>query len=329
MDAEITASQNMYNEKQNVPFSDAESLALITQRENLNAMIEEFKLAIDATTIVDIDFGTQESPTKINVITEIDTTGVTNYLFTITGIKGTMIVSNASGTADDGTVITATAPFELGYNATDSLGMLRVGTGEATVNFKGAPVKETDIVNIKFDYYYGNLQNRKAGYKVLTAEGDTICGLYCSTYSGDNELNTFNINYQGNITNVGGAGNGLVAASSNKTSFDIVLDYGAQTMYCTTSGSKGTVISETFALTKGAPSKFVIYSNYGNADQRRCWFDNLKIQNIAAGAPDAIDAVEIVKAVTNNAMYNLMGQQIKRANKGQIYIQNGQKKIGK
>lgn len=165
----------------------------------------------------------------------------------------------------------------------------------------------------------------------MTAEGDTICGLYCSTYSGDNELNTFNIDDQGNITNVGGAGNGLVAASSNKTSFDIVLDYGAQTMYCTTSGSKGTVISETFALTNGAPAKFVIYSNYGNADQRRCWFDNLKIQNIAAGAPDAIDAVEIVKAVTNNAMYNLMGQQIKRANKGQIYIQNGQKKrlVGK
>ena len=326
---EIATSQSMYNEKQNVPFSSTDSLALVTQRESLNTMVEGFKQAIDATTIVDIDFGTQGAPAKLNVITETDSTGITSYLFTITGTKGTMFLSNAGGTAEDGTVITATAPFELGYNATDSLGMLRVGNGEATVDFTGAPVKETDIVNIKFDYYYGNLQNRKAGYKVLTAEGDTICGLYCSTYSGNDDLNTFGVDYTGKITNVGGNGNALVSASTNKTSFDIVLDYGAKTMYCTTSSSKGSVISETVTLTKGAPAKFVVYSNYGNADQRRCWFDNLKVLNIAAGIPNAVEAVEVVKPVANSAMYNLMGQQIMRAAKGQIYIQDDQKKIGK
>ncbi|MBQ4519986.1 MAG: hypothetical protein II999_05175 [Bacteroidaceae bacterium] len=329
--AEITASQNMYNEKLTVPFSSADSLALVDQREALNALVEEFKLAIDATTIVDIDFGTQEAPAQFTIITETDTEGVTNYTSTIVGTKGTMVFTNAKGgTAEDGTEITGgSQPFELGYNATDSLGMLRVGNGEASVEIAGAPVKATDIVNIKFDLYTGNLSGKKVGFKVLTAESDTICGLFYSAYSGNDDLNTFNINY-GALPKVGSSGNdnGKVSASSNKTSFDVVIDYGAKMMYCTTSSSKGVVTSETIALTKGAPAKFVLYSNYNN-DSRRSWFDNLKVLNIAAGEYDSVEAIEVVKPVANGAMYNLMGQQIKRAAKGQIYIQNGQKKIGK
>ena len=99
-------------------------------------------------------------------------------------------------------------------------------------------------------------------------------------------------------------------------------------MYCTTSSSKGTVTTEAIALPELVPAKFVLYSGYNNAD-RRCWFDNLIIQNIAAGDPnDAIGNVEAIRPVDNN-MYNLQGQRILAPVKGQIYIQNGKKMLAK
>ena len=99
-------------------------------------------------------------------------------------------------------------------------------------------------------------------------------------------------------------------------------------MYCTTSSSKGTVTTEVIALPEVAPKQFILYSNYNNAD-RRCWFDNLIIQNIAAGPVEqGIENVESVK-VFDNAMYNLQGQRILAPVKGQIYIQNGKKMLAK
>ena len=236
------------------------------------------------------------------------------------------------------TDIAGSYPYALGWGsatdettgvviATDSLGMLRVGNSEAVVEFSGAPVKETDIVNIKFDFYAGNLTKSKTGYKVLTAEGDTICGLFYSPYDGNDDMNTFGIEYT-KLPKVGSgsASNAAIAAASNKTQFDIVLDYGAKSMYCTTISSKGTVTSATFDLPEVAPAKFVLYSNYTNVD-RRCWFDNLKVWNIAAGEV-GIDNVEAIRPVDNN-MYNLQGQRILAPVKGQIYIQNGKKMLAK
>ena len=325
----IAASEKMYAEKLLAPFSSADSLALVDQKAALEAMAEEFKAAIDYTVIVDIDFGTTEAPAAFEThTTEPDSLGETTTYNTIAGAKGVMTFNDLSGSY----------PYALGWGsatdettgaviATDSLGMLRVGNSEAVVEFAGAPVAETDIVNIKFDFYAGNLTKGKAGYKVLAAEGDTICGLFYSAYDGNDDMNTFGINYTA-LPKVGSgsASNAAIAASSNKTQFDIVLDYGAKTMYCTTISSKGTVTSEAIALPELVPAKFVLYSNYANSD-RRCWFDNLKIWNIAAGEV-GIENVESVKVLDNN-MYNLQGQRILAPVKGQIYIQNGKKMLAK
>ena len=326
----IAASEKMYAEKLLAPFSSADSLALVDQKAALEAMAVEFKAAIDYTVIVDIDFGTTEAPAAFEThTTEPDSLGETTTYYTIAGAKGVMTFSD----------ITGSYPYALGWGsatdetgaviATDSLGMLRVGNSEATVEFSGAPIAATDIVNIKFDFYAGNLTKGKAGYKVLAAEGDTICGLFYSAYDGNDDMNTFGINYTA-LPKVGSgsASNAAIAASSNKTQFDIVLDYGAKTMYCTTISSKGTVTSEVIALPELTPAKFVLYSNYTNTD-RRCWFDNLKIWNIAAGAVEqGIENVESVKVLDNN-MYNLQGQRILAPVKGQIYIQNGKKMLAK
>ena len=328
----IAASEKMYAEKLVAPFSSADSLALVDQKAALEAMAVEFKAAIDATVLVDIDFGTQEAPAAFEAhTTEPDSLGETTTYNTIAGAKGVMTFNDLSGSY----------PYALGWGSTtdettgaiittDSLGMLRVGNSEATVEFSGAPVGEFDIVNIKFDFYAGKLNKAKVGYKVLAAEGDTICGLYYSPYDGNDEFNTFAVDYNKYIPGVGSssASNAAIAAASNKTQFDIVLDYGTKTMYCTTSSSKGTVTTEAIALPELVPAKFVLYSGYNNAD-RRCWFDNLIIQNIAAGDPnDAIGNVEAIRPVDNN-MYNLQGQRILAPVKGQIYIQNGRKMIAK
>ncbi len=318
LEAAIAASKAMYAEKLQVAFSSEDSLALITQREDMNAVVEAFKAAIDAKTIVDINFD------GATVVEHVDPEQLVETYYTIDGAMGTMKLSNYAAGA------TGTTLFELGYNAADSLNMLRVGAGEATVDFSGVPVTDQDIVKVSFDLYVGNLSGKKNGYKLLTAEGDTICGIYFSKYSGTDDMNTFAVDYNNKIAAVGSssASNAAISASSNKTSFEIVLDYGLKTMYCVTSGSRGTVTTEAIALPEGkVPGQFVLYSDYNNSD-RRSWFDNLLIQNIATD-PSVIEAIQIAKPVANGIMYNIMGQRILKPIKGQIYIQNGVKRIAK
>lgn len=317
--AKITESQSLYDATLVKAFSQGDSLALVDQKAALDALVEEFKVAISATTVVDIDFGTQEAPATI--VENVDPEGLVDTYYSIDGNMGTMKFSAVS------------PAFELGYNAADSLGILRVGNGEATVELSGAPADESDIVNIQFDLYVGNLIKSKAGFKILgeaneEAVRDTICGLFFSKYTGDSEINTFGIDYKGKINGVGSSSqsNAYIAGSGNKTHFDIVLDYGARVMYCTTSGSKGTVTTEKVALKAINPRLFVLYSNYSNAD-RRCWFDNLIVKNIAADATGVNEVESVEKAADNDAIYNVAGQKISAPVKGQIYIQGGVAKI--
>lgn len=326
----IANAQSLYDAMLAAAYSEENAQALVDQKAALEAMAEEFKAAIDYTVLVDIDFGTQEAPSQFEEhTTEPDSLGEVSKYYTIAGAQGVMTFTD----------ITGSYPYALGWGsatdettgaviATDSLGMLRIGNSEAVVEFAGAPATENDIVNIKFDFYAGKLIKAKAGYKVLSAEGDTICGLYYSSYDGNDDLNTFGVDYNKYIPGVGSSAqsNSAIAASSNKTQFDIVLDYGLKTMYCTTISSKGTATTEAIALPELAPAKFVLYSGYNNVD-RRCWFDNLKIWNIA-GTDDAVENIEAIRPVDNN-IYNLQGQRILAPVKGQIYIQNGRKMTAK
>lgn len=321
LEASIAASKAMYAEKLQVAFSSEDSLALITQRESMAAMVETFKAAIDTKTFVDINFDGAE------VVEHTDPEGLIETYYTLEGAKGTMVLANYAAGA------TGTTMFELGVNGTDSLNMLRVGNGEASVDIAGVPVTDQDIVCIKFDYFFGKFTGKDAGYKILTAEGDTIGGLFYCAYdanvNADRGFDTYGINPSviPAIGSSGGNDNAKIAESGNKTTFEVVLDYGLKTMYCVTTSSKGTFTSEAIAFNGAIPAKFVVYSSYTNAD-RRCWIDNILVQNIATD-PDGIEAIQIAKPVANGIMYNIMGQQILKPIKGQIYIQNGVKKIGK
>ena len=206
--------------------------------------------------------------------------------------------------------------------------MLRVGGGSATVDFAAAPANTDEIVRVSFDYYFGNLITKSAGY-YLTAGTDTICGLFCSMYDGKDTYNTFGVDYMAVLTKVGSgsASNAAIAAAaSNKSHFEVILDYGTKTMYCTTTSGKGTFTTAEVALD---PEKkvtgFILASDYSNTD-RRCWFDNLKVESIAVGESTGINEVstaakadKVVKAIENgqlviktaNGTFSAVGAKIK------------------
>ncbi len=315
LEAKIAESQNLHDATLLKPFSQEDSLALVNQKPALEAVVEEFKAAIAATTVVDIDFGEQHAPAKIDTISSPE--GLFETYYQINGKDG-------KG------AITWTANFLLGAG-TDSIGKFRVGNGEAVVDLSGIPMNESDIVNIQFDYYFGSLSKKFAGYKVLTEAGEEICGLYINRYNGQQEVNTYEIDWGPYVTGRDNKTDGdrNIAHPDNRTHFDLVLDFGARKQICTITNAKnGSVTSADKDLPFMAPAKFVVYSNYNN-EGRRCFFDNLVIRNIAAEATGVNEVQNVEKAADSNAMYNLAGQKIAAPVKGQVYIQGGVAKVAR
>jgi hypothetical protein len=77
--------------------------------------------------------------------------------------------------------------------------------------------------------------------------------------------------------------------------------------------------------------KFSVKCNYTNYNGRRCWFDNLKLEQITAGPTDPFTGIESIKTtakVYDDAIYNLAGQKVGKDYKG-IVIKNGKKMIQK
>ena len=318
---EITKVENLYKEKLAAAYSAENAQALVDAKAALAQLVEEFKAAIKAEVLVDIDFE------NASFVKHEDPEGEVDTYYTIAGKAGEMKFSSI---AEDNAL--GTNLYELGYRSEAEAelaypGVLRVGDTSATVDFNAAPVNKDEIVRVSFDYYFGNLITKSAGY-YLTAGTDTICGLFCSMYDGKDTYNTLGVDYGGKLTKVGSgaAQNDAIAAESNKSHFDVVLDYGNKTMYCITSSSKGAATTEEVALNPEQKiTGFSLVSNYANTN-RRCWFDNLKIESITVGATTGINdvatvakAVKVVKAIENGKLviktdkgtFNAVGVQIK------------------
>ena len=316
---EITKVENLYKEKLAAAYSAENAQALVDAKAALAQLVEDFKAAIQSNVLVDIDFE------GASFVKHEDPSGEADTYYTIAGKAGEMKIGEVAEAL-------GTTLYELGYRAseeaeTDSVGMLRVGGGSATVDFAAAPTNTDEIVRVSFDYYFGNLITKSAGY-YLTAGTDTICGLFCSMYDGKDTYNTLGVEYMSVLTKVGSgsASNAAIAAASNKSHFEVVLDYGKKTMYCTTTSSKGTATTEEVALNpEQKATGFILASNYDNTN-RRCWFDNLKVESIAVGETTGINdvatvakAVKVVKAIENgqlviktaNGTFNAVGVQIK------------------
>ena len=197
----------------------------------------------------------------------------------VAGTVNSMALSNTSGSQ----------PFELGYTsgtpATTVLGdVLRVGNGTGTVTIEDSELaRAKDIVVISFDMYFGKLGSKNAGFYLYDGSGVEIGSFYRDFYNGTTSTNTFGFDVS-KITSVGKSDteNASICVNTNKTTFEIHLDYSTGKMYAVQS-TNGTVKQKTtpVAMLSNNPiKKFDVKSNYGNSN-RRCWFDNLKIQTYA------------------------------------------------
>lgn len=231
---------------------------------------------------------------------------------------------------------TKTTDFTVGFDNNGSKvceGMLRVGNGDGTVGFELGEMG-TNILIVSFDLYGGRLLKKEpvgchVGVFLVNEDSENISGFnytpYYQTATQDAGYNPCNIVFSNeNTPSVGAstAQNDAIAAASNKTSYQLVLDYGTKQMYATTTA--GTNFQSTTPVAfEGVPSLFILRSDYTNAD-RRCWFDNLKIQTLKAGDPTGINDNTTVGKVANKIRYNVAGQQVGKNYKG-IVIYNGQK----
>lgn len=295
-----------------VDYSDENATAVDDAIAALNEALDVFKATIPAeniTTVVDM---TSALSAEI---------GEADYMVYSDKENGFFNVSSFSEDPNGNT------SFGIGYVVNEENmfpTLMRVGNGSANLDF----VAEGDgVLLISFDYYFGNLTTKYAGFLVQkavtteTEEGtktdyETICGLDISKYDGKANLNTFDIDFNGKIDAVGSssAANDAIAAETNKTHFEVMMDLGTKMMSCTTSGNKGTTASQEIAF-EGAPSRFVVKSDYNNAD-RRSFFGNLTIKTVkvdASGVND-VEAATVAKAAAVKTVAN--GQVIIKTAKG-------------
>ena len=314
-------------------YSEENAAAIVAANAELNEAVNVFTTTIPAdciATIVDIDF-------EQDVATEIDwETGGT--LYTNPGAVGSMVLSSFSAQA------ASSQEFEKGYWANGEQlwkGYLRIGNGTGPVSFD--PTENgsmgTNILKVACDFYVQGLSGRNLGFFLKDAEDTDVFGIYHNFYNGTTTTNTCEADLSKIWAKSGGsyanaspadATDSVTANPLQKTHIEVILDYGRKSIYCTINSVEGSTNSNEFVL-EAIPVKFVLQCDYNNND-RRAWFDNLKIERITAGAteafdPTGIDAVKTVPVV--EGIYTLSGQKLKTAPTKGIYILNGKKIVVK
>ena len=186
-------------------------------------------------------------------------------------------------------------------------GSLRVGSGDGTIALEGDDiVSGTDALHVSLDFYYGNLSGKSAGFYLKDAEGTNVAGLWGSKYNGDwlsTAYNPFQIDGNKDISGVGSssASNDAIVAETNKTTFDIYIDYGTKTMFCILNNAKQGVINKRFDAemeNQNPVAAVVLNSNYNN-QARRCWADNILIEKIPLPTPAGYYSVKIAEGIEN------------------------------
>ena len=298
--AAIDAAKAVQTQMKAAQYSEENAKTIMDAIDALNKAVEAYKDAVPATamtTVVDIDF---ENAAELNAETN---------LYSIAGAAGSMEFSNWS---TDGT---GNQPFEKGYwNNGEQLwaGYVRIGNGTGTVVFD--PTVDgsmgTNILRVACDMYIQGLSGKSLGFFLKNeVEGEDgkedkeIFGLFHNFYNWTTSNNTCDVNVDMIWAKSGGSYNNASPADVEeptanplqKTHFEVIMDYGKKSMYCTINSINGSTTSKEVAL-EAVPTKFILQCNYNNND-RRAWFDNLKIERIAAGETEQfVDGISEVNA---------------------------------
>ena len=272
----IADAEDLLASLKRMDYSEDNAFFITSMIEALSDAVDAFKASVPAeviTTIVDIDF--ENEAYYDNWIDQ----------YYIDGAVGTMVFNTYNGEGAENSI-----SFEKGFWSNGELilsDVLRVGNGFGTVTFdptNGTGSMDSNILKVEFDYYYGSLSGKNAGFYIYNGETEAAA-LFISKYSGTEVVNTFGLD-RGLIPAVGSsaANNDAICVKTNKTHFEIVFDFGEKSMYCSTNANGKSQTSEKKPFAEATLTSFVVKSNYNNSG-RRCWFDNLKIERIAAGEP--------------------------------------------
>ncbi len=296
----ISNARNLQNMMKTLQYNVENAARIQETNAELAEAVELFKNTIPAsaiTSIVDIDF-------ENDAVQDAET-----QLYSIAGAKGSMEFSSWS---IDGT---GNQPFEKGFWSNGEQlwkGYVRIGNGTGTVVFD--PTENgsmgTNILRVACDLYLQGLSGRSLGFFLKNVvEGENgpedaeIFGLFHNFYNNTNSNNTCGVDINtmwfksgssySNASPADADAETLTANPLQKSHVEVIMDYGRKSMYCTINSINGSTTSPEVAL-DAVPTKFILQCNYNNND-RRAWFDNLKIERLAAGAADPfVDAIQEV-----------------------------------
>lgn len=331
--AAINKAKGVQAQMKAAEYSEENAAAIVAANKELAEAVETFKASVPASaiaTIVDIDFEKDAVQDEATL------------LYSIPGNAGAMEFSAFSTAA-----VPADGVFEQGYwnnGEQQWKGYLRVGNGSGVVRFD--PTVDgsmgTNILKMSCDFFIQGLSNRNIGFYLKNETDSVVAGFYANYYNNTIDATSNlpivlgNLKYGSGGSYDNGSPEGAEPATANplaKNSFEVVLDFGEGSIYCTTTSANGVVTTDKQGFDKSVPRSFVLQCNYDTKfASRRCWFDNLLIQRVTAGetepfVPSAIETVKAAK-VANGAIYNLAGQKVGKDYKG-IVINNGRKMIQK
>ncbi len=298
--------------------------------EKLNNAVDEFKTTIPAsavTVLADIDF--EAAPVAVDPTADLTTA---NGEATIAGAVNSMLITSFTASDNSASVNNA---YQIGWwsNGEDiRAGILHVGNGDGIVELEvPADAYGTDVIRVSMDWWFGSLNGKYCGFYLKDAEDANVGGLFFSPYDNKSEYDPCDIRATGYVSKgKSGVENDQICMDDDKTHMEYVIDCGNKVMYAISTIPSGVKQTAPVAIESTNPiAKFVLTSNYNNMN-RRAWFDNLKIERIAADPstvkdPDAIKNVSASK-VASKYIYNLAGQRVGANYKG-VVVKNGKKVI--
>jgi hypothetical protein len=319
--AVIKKAKDLYAAQMAGQYTAEGSQALVDAKAELATATDAFIASVKMENLVDIDFANTYTETPAAVEGEDPT-------FSIEGTKGKIDILGTFS-KDMQTEWTQYA-FGQGFNDlyTD---VLYFGKGDATVGFDYS-AKANDVIIVSFDLYYGYLGKQSMAFYLLNENGDTISG-YKRTCDIASEYNTLGVD-ESKFSAVGGKNNGNVQGNickdTNKTHFEVYLNYTDKNIYAATTYNDNLFVNEAVPMSEGdnVLKKIVFSSTYNNGE-RCCWLDNVKvsvINDVPASGSTGINEVaavakasKAVKAIENGQLviktekgtFNAVGAQIK------------------
>lgn len=269
-----------------------------------NNIFKENLSADGATTVVDIDFEAAAATLDPgNDYTQ--NAGAA----TITGNSGTMEFTNFMTTNTTGSYYA----FQKGIDVDGAplhTGILRVGNGAGIVNFDLGEIG-TNIVKISMDWYFGALTGKEVGFRLQNEALEDVTGMRFDPYNAAYKYNPLNLPNMFVYYAFGsGDANQNAIDDSKKTKMQFYLDYGTKKAQLSTQRNNGeSYTSDWLDFSGSVVNSFIVESNYTNND-RRCWFDNLKIEIIKAGDPNAVAEVKAADAKVKTAAKKVVNGQL-------------------